>query len=179
VSEQEFQQLALADPKGHWELHCGKVRQKPPMTAEHNDAMLYLAAQLVQQLDRREFRVRSNAGHVQRTAENYYIPDVFVVPTALVHPLLGTYQLETYATPLPLVVEVWSPSTGDYDVETKLLEYQRRGDLEIWLLHPFEHTLRAWRRQADGTYVEATYEGGSVQPASLPGVTINLDALFE
>jgi Uma2 family endonuclease len=148
------------------------------MTAAHNHDMMYLAIQLGQQLDRREFEVRCNAGHVRRTAENYYIPDVFVVPTDLVRPLLPVQRLETFAVPLPLVVEVWSPSTGDYDVRTKLLEYQRRGDLEIWLIHPFEHTLTAWRRQPDGSYVEALVEGGTVQPVALPSVTIDLDALF-
>jgi Uma2 family endonuclease len=148
------------------------------MTAAHNDIMMYLALQLGQQLNREDFRVRSNAGHVRRSAENYYIPDVFVVPTALVRPLLPTHRLETYAVPLPLVVEVWSPSTGDYDVKTKLLEYQRRGDLEIWLIHPFERTLTAWRRQPDATYSETVFEGGRVQPVALPDVTVDLDALF-
>jgi Uma2 family endonuclease len=178
VSEQKFLRLALGDPDGHWELHCGNPRQKPSMTAAHNDIMLYLALQLGQQLDREDFRVRSNAGHVRRSAENYYIPDVFVVPTALVRPLLPTHRLETYAVPLPLVVEVWSPSTGDYDVKTKLLEYERRGDLEIWLIHPFERTLTAWRHQPDGSYAETRFEGGQVRPVALPGVTIDLDALF-
>ena len=87
-------------------------------------------------------------------------------------------QLEAYTDPLPLVVEVWSPSTGDYDVETKLGEYRRRGDLEIWLLHPYSHSLTAWVRQPDGSYVEVHYTGGTVQPAALPGVTIDLDARF-
>jgi Uma2 family endonuclease len=45
-------------------------------------------------------------------------------------------ELELYVEPLPLVVEVWSPSTGQYDVDEKLPEYQRRGDLEIWRFHP-------------------------------------------
>ena len=44
--------------------------------------------------------------------------------------------LEAYADPLPLVVEVWSRSTGDYDIEVKLQEYQRRsgGDWRTWSL---------------------------------------------
>ena len=179
VSERTFQQLAMEDPSGAWELHCGQLRQKPPMTAEHNHVSIYLAAQLIQQLDRREFEVRQNSGHVQRSAENYYIPDVFVVPTALVRPLRGRYVLEAYPTPLPLVIEVWSPSTGTYDIETKLVEYQRRGDLEIWRIHPFDRTLTAWRRQPDGSYAQFLYHGGTVQPVALTGVTIDLDALFD
>ncbi len=86
--------------------------------------------------------------------------------------------LELYDEPMPLVVEIWSPSTGAYDVDTKLIEYQRRGDLEIWRIHPYERTLIAWRRQADGTYTETIYTSGLVQAAFLPNVTIDLDSLF-
>ena len=77
-----------------------------------------------------------------------------------------------------MVVEVWSPSTGTYDVNAKLPEYRRRGDLEVWRVHPFERTLTVWRRQPDGGYVETIYDGGRVQPASMPGVTIDLDVLW-
>jgi Uma2 family endonuclease len=86
--------------------------------------------------------------------------------------------LEVYDEALPLVVEVRSPSTGTYDVDEKIPEYKRRGDLEIWRVHPFERTMTAWRRQPDGTYTETTYEGGAVQPVALPNVTVDLDALF-
>ena len=80
---------------------------------------------------------------------------------------------------MPLVAEVWSEPVGDYDVEEKLREYQRRGDLEIWRIHPHERTLTAWRRQPDGTYLETLHRGGAVQPAALPGVAIELERLFD
>ncbi len=179
VSEQTYLQLALEEPN-QWELLCGRLRRKPNMTAEHNQVAWELALRLGQQLDRNRFTVRLGMGHLRRTSENYYIPDVFVVPTELVRPLRGLRNvLEAYDAPLPLVVEVWSPSTGDYDVDAKLPEYQRRGDLEIWRIHPFDRTLTAWRRQPDGTYVESHYTGGKVQPVALPNVTIDLDTLFD
>ncbi len=178
VSEQTYLQLALEDPN-QWELHCGRLRRKPPMTAEHNYVAYEIALQLGRQLDRRQFHVRVGMGHVRRSAETYYIPDVMVIPTELVQPLRGRRDvLEAYASPLPLVVEVWSPSTGDYDVDSKLPEYQRRGDLEIWRIHPFERTLTAWRRQPDASYTETLHTSGTVQPVALPGVTIDLDTLF-
>lgn len=178
VSERTFQQLALEDPSGSWELFCGQLRQKPPMSVEHNHVAYVLVGEFYRQLNLAEFEARLNSGHVQRTSENYFIPDVFVVPTSLIRPLRGKVVLEAYDVPLPLVVEVWSPSTGTFDVKTKLVEYQRRGDLEIWLIHPFERTLTAWRRQPDGSYTEFLFNGGTVQPVALPGVTIDLDALF-
>src|SRR5207302_10497967 len=139
-----FRKLALEEPNV-WELHCGVLRRKPGMTAAHNHVITQLFLDLGQQLDRQQFTLRANSGHVRRSAERYYIPDVFVVPLELVRPLLPQQDvLEAYEAPLPLVVEVWSPSTGDYDVESKLVEYQRRGDLEIWRIHPYDRTLTTW-----------------------------------
>ena len=62
------------------------------------------------------------------------------------------------------MVEIWSRTTGDYDydITAKLPSYRERGDAEIWLIHPYERTLTAWRRQPDGSYAEETYRGGVV-----------------
>jgi Uma2 family endonuclease len=179
ISEQTFRQVALEDPEGHWELDCGKLRQKPDMSARHNDVMVYIGGQLIAQLDRRQFRVRVNSGHVARRPASYYIPDVEVIPTALFRAQEESHDLETYEEPLPFVVEVWSPSTGQYDVDSKLPEYQRRGDLEIWRVHPYDRSVRAWIRQADGSYVERLYSGGIAELSALSGIAINIDALFD
>lgn len=179
ITEQTYRRVALEDPEGHWELHGGRLREKPSMSYAHNFTMTYLGGQFIAQLDPKEFQVRINAGHLQRTDEVYYIPDIIVFPTALADRIRNRPNaLETYDVPLPFVGEVWSPSTGGYDVDKKIPEYMRRGDLEIWRLHPFERTLTAWRRQPDGTYQETVYRGGFVQPVAIPGVTIDLDALF-
>jgi Uma2 family endonuclease len=224
VSDHIYKQVALEDPDGHWELACGRLRGKPGMTIEHNDIMATLAEELILQLDRREYRVRTDGPRLRVSGGSYYLPDVCVIPHALVERKRreAPRELEVYEQPMPLVVEVWSPSPGPaapggrtrsadragvgargfggvpqisssrggagnrrpeqgalaYDVEEKLREYQRRGDLEIWRLHPYERTLTTWRRQPDGGYQESTIRGGAVQPVALPGVTIELGALF-
>jgi len=180
VTARTFEDFALADPDRNWELHRGRLREKPGMSAKHNWTMFELGYQLRRQLDQRQFQVRVNAAHLHRPAATYYIPDVVVLPTALVQPFWEEQNLlEVYREPLPLVVEVWSPSTGDYDVDEKLPEYMARGDAEIWRLHPFARALKAWRRQPDGTYTLTEYTGGIVYPVALPSVAIDLDALFE
>jgi hypothetical protein len=64
-------------------------------------------------------------------------------------------------------------------VDEKLAEYRRRGDLEVWRIHPYERTLIAWVRQPDSSYVDTLYRSGTVTPAFPPSVTIDFDALFE
>jgi len=179
VSEKAFRKQVLADPSGGWELHCGQLRQKPPMTFEHNHQGRHLAAMLIRQLDDRLFEVSQNAGHLRTSADRYYTPDVMVIPLELLRPHRGrSDELETYAGPLPLVVEIWSPSTGNYDVDSKLPQYQARGDLEIWRLHSYDCTLTRWVRQPDGSYVESVHQHSVIQPVALTGVTIDLDTLF-
>jgi Uma2 family endonuclease len=180
ISGEAYERLALAEPDRKWELRDGVLREKPGMTASHNWLEVKLGYMLMAQLDWSVFQVRVNAGRVHRPEATYFIPDVFVVPTALVAPLLDLQDvLEVYAQPLPLVVEVWSCSTGEYDVEEKLAVYQQRGDLEIWRIHPYERTLTAWRRLPDGSYEETIHREGVVSPTALPGVAIDLATLFD
>jgi Uma2 family endonuclease len=179
VSEQTFQAVALEDPEGQWELHCGRLREKPGMSFEHNYIAERLSDVLKDQLDRREFRVSQNAARLRISSEQYYIPDLCVVPMELLRPHRGSHDLEVYEAPLPLVVEIWSPSTGTYDVNVKLCEYQRRGDAEIWCIHPYERTLTADRGQPDGTYAQSVYGGGTVQTSGPPILTVDLNSLFD
>lgn len=179
ITAKTYERVALEDPEGRWELHRGRLREKPGMTFAHNETIVLLSAQLLGQIDLKRFVVRIDLGHVRRSDETYYIPDMFVVPRGLPGQDWSVRDvLEVYGEPLLLVVEVWSPSTGGYDVDAKLPEYRRRGDLEIWRIHPYDRTLTAWRRQPDGTYAESVHGSGSILPVAIPNVSIDLDALF-
>jgi Uma2 family endonuclease len=180
VTERTFRIVALEDPEGHWELDRGRLREKPGMTASHNQLGFDLGVAITLQLDRREYRVRVDSARAKRSDETYYIPDVFVVPMRLVAPQLGrSDQLEIYEEPLPFVAEIWSPSTGGYDAAAKIPEYMKRGDLEIWLVHPYERTVIARQRQRDGSYHETVLQRGTVRLHALPEVAIDLDTLWE
>lgn len=180
VAERTYETLALKNPKRPLELHRGVLQEKPAMAYGHNFALRELDRMLILQLDPRRFKVSVNATRVRLDAETVFIPDLFVFPVSLTEGYRGRREaLEVYTEPLPLVVEIWSSSTGDYDIDAKIPTYRSRGDLEIWRLHPYERTLTAWRRQPDGSYTEAVYHGGTIDPAALPGVTIDIDALFD
>lgn len=179
VTERTYEETALAEPERQWELHDGVLREKPGMSVGHNAVQDELHGVLRDQIDRTAFRISVNAARLRAAEGVVYVPDLVVIPAADREALRDRWhRLEVHDRPMPLVVEVWSPSTGAYDVDTKIPAYQTRGDAEIWRLHPFERTLIAWRRRPDGSYEETTQTTGVVELAALPGVRIDLDALF-
>ena len=178
ISEQQYRDLVVSDDDRFWELWDGVPVEKPPMSMRHDNVATYMGIALANQLDPNEFVVNIRSGKTRYTARNYYIPDVVVIPAAYQRPYEhdpGAFN--AYADPLPFVAEIWSRSTGDYDMAAKLPIYEQRGDLEIWFYHPYDRTLTARRRQPDGSYREERYTGGIVPIHSLPGVTTDLDAL--
>jgi Uma2 family endonuclease len=179
ISNEAYERLALSDSDRKWELWDGVLREKPGMSAAHNELGMILGHLLLSQLDRKAYRVRVDSGKVRRPGATYFIPDVFVVPTAFVTPLLGQHVLEMYDQPLPIIVEVWSPTTGDYGIEEKLAVSKQRGDAEIWYIHPYERSLTAWHRRPDWRYEESIHRDGVIRPVALPGVEIELNALFD
>jgi Uma2 family endonuclease len=178
ISEEAYQKFVLSGVDGSWELHDGRLVEKPAMTFRHGQIPMLLGHFLLSQLDRDAYAVVSEL-RVRRSSATVFMPDLMVVPTAYSKEIRDRPVLAIFSDPLPLVVEVWSPSTGDYDVDAKVPVYQQRGDLEIWRIHPYEWTLTSWRRQPDGSYQETIHRGGSVTPVSLPRVAIDLETQFQ
>ena len=180
MSEQEYREFALTGEGKLYELWDGVAREKPLMNIMHGIVAANLGFALADQLDRRVYRVNINGGRTRCSARTYFIPDVIVIPFALQAPYIGDpHALGAYAEQLPLVVEVWSYTAEPYDFASKLEAYRKRGDTEIWCIHPFERTLTSWRTQPDGSYREEIYRGGIVSADSLPGITIDLDDLLD
>jgi Uma2 family endonuclease len=178
MSEEAYRQFVAAGDDGAWELHDGRLVEKPGMSFEHGAITPFLSYLLLLQLDHNAYTVVSEL-RVSRPGSTVFMPDLMVVPAAYRREYGGRPgTLAIFTEPVPLVVEVWSPSTGDYDVDTKIPVYQQRGDLEIWRIHPYERTLTRWVRQPEGSYQEDVLRSGIVSLAALPGVTIDLDVLF-
>jgi Uma2 family endonuclease len=178
TSENEYQEITEVDHVRHWELLDGHLREKPGLTWEAAELVSVLSSLLFNQLDRREYRVRI-IGRVRRPG-TILRPGVCVVPTPFGEEFRGRPDVPAiFSEPLPLVVDVWSRSTGDYDVDVKVPIYQRRGDLEIWRIHPYDQTVTVWRRQEDGSYDESVYRDGIIRLAAVPSVTIEVEQLFD
>jgi Uma2 family endonuclease len=178
MSEQEYERYVLSGAEGAWELHDGRLVEKPGMSWDHGKIASRLARQLLTQLDEAAYEVRINEGRVRKPADTIFIPDILVVPTEYGEPFIDRPVLAILADPLPLVVEIWSPSTGVYDIDSKVPVYQQRSDREIWRIHPYERTLTRWVRQPDGSYAESVLREGIVALVALPTVIVDLDRLF-
>ena len=177
MTEQDYVEFVLSSVEGLWELHDGGLVEKPKMSFRHGEIPVLLGHFLLSQVDRRKYPVLVDL-RVRRPTATVFVPDLMVVPTADSEEIRDLPVLAIYSQPLPLVVEAWSPSTGNDDVDTKIPIYQQRGDLEIWRIHPYERTLTSRARLSDGPYRETVYRGGVVHRAALPGVSIELDRLF-
>jgi Uma2 family endonuclease len=178
LTESEYEQIVLAEPLERWELIDGRLREKPGMSWDHGRIASVINHLLRAQLDPRQHQVFSDT-RVRRAEGTIFLPDVIVVPTEYGRAFAGRPVLAVFSQPLPFVVEIWSPSTGDYDVDTKIPAYQHRGDLEIWQIHPYEKRVTAWRRQLDGSYNESRHARGEITLHALPNVAISLDDVFE
>ena len=184
VSYATFERLALEDDLAKWELVDGCLREKPGATTDHRITIMNLTRLLLFALDPAAFLVSTGQTYLIGVSGSVFLPDLVVIPLPVQEATFRIRRrdrgLDRFESALPLVVEVWSPSTGARDAKVKLSEYQRRGDAEIWLIHPYDRTLTAYRRQPDGTYASTVYgEGdGAIAPIALPGVRIDLAAVF-
>ena len=102
LSEHEYRKLALTDPDRLWELWDGVPVEKPLMSVAHDGFAFFLGHLLQNQLDRSQYWVNVNGGKTRYTTRNYFIPDVVVIPIALVQPVLHDPRaFNAFAEPLP------------------------------------------------------------------------------
>ena len=185
ISQATYERVALEDPESYWELLCGELvpnERKEGMTQEHGFTIVDLDLMLSEQLRPHDYVVRTDPLRLHSPSGSNCMPDLAVFPRAHIEHARQQPQrrrrLEVHDIALPLVVEVWSPSTGARDRTTKLAIYQERRDAEIWLVHPVRRYVTAYRLQPDGRYTETRYAEGNVPVMSLPEVTIDLAVLF-
>jgi Uma2 family endonuclease len=81
MSEEQYRQFVLAQPNGQWELHDGRLVEKPAMTFRHGQIPMLLGHFLLSQLDRAQFQVVSEL-RVRRSSATVFVPDLMVVPAA-------------------------------------------------------------------------------------------------
>lgn len=186
---ESFKAIAAARCDNRCELYEGELREKAPTSVGHNLAVRRLGHQLWVRLGEAAYEIAEQTGYLATPDGDAFVPDLMLIPNALTDALMvDPKQLEIYTEPLPLVVEVvdrlqappnlTDPALDAVDADAKIPGYQRRGDAEIWRIDPFARIVTTWRRQLNGAYVESERITGALPLHALPGVTIDLDALF-
>jgi Uma2 family endonuclease len=130
--------------------------------------------------------------HVQasRSGEMFYAPfDVILSNYDVVEPDLLFVSNErkelvrewVYGAP-DLVIEILSPSSRRTDQTKKLAVYDRFGVREFWLVDPDANVVTVYRRVGDGSFPRvadlAAGRGDAIETPLLPGLAVDLDALF-
>lgn len=179
LSLDDFYRLRDADPdpRNRYELIGGEVFVTPAPETPHQRASgdLYLA-----------FR-QAIAGRPRATV--LYAPvDVRSPDGTIVQPdlLLLLDDRTAYENrrdisgPPNLVVEILSPSTERLDRGRKLAFYARFGVDELWLVDGRRQTLSIYCNPVDGQYrsVATFTTPGAGRSATIPGLEVDLDALF-
>lgn len=132
------------------ELLDGVLVEMPGPREEHQEVVIHLSVLLFQHRPQ-DLKVLS-APYDVLADDTGVQPDVVVVPlkSREVHSRLG----DNYLAQVPLlVVEVLSPSSALYDLNTKFARYERAGVASYWVIDPIELVLTVWELQ-DGHYMQ-------------------------
>ena len=173
VSEEEFYRAAGED--SDWEYLDGRIVMHSPASDRHEDLFAFLMTLARAYLDAKQLGVVRGSRYPMRLDTKWSPePDLLVVRPGRRH-LLGPRRLEG---PADLVIEIASDSDPGLDVREKLPRYRQAGIEEIWLVNPFEGTVRVETKVASG-YESRTLTAGRLACAVIPGFWIEVPWLWQ
>jgi Uma2 family endonuclease len=176
VTLDEF--LARPDTEPGSEYICGKVYQKPMPDDDHGALQPFLWLLIRQFLSanpigrvRTEWRcVFGPPGH-----ERVFLPDV-TFATDERRAVKGRNERTFLWTAPDLAIEVLSPDQDADNFADKLLFYLLHGVRMVWVVNPWERTVRVYRPGEDSRLLGSgdVLDGGDV----LPGFSVPVDEIF-
>jgi Uma2 family endonuclease len=165
-----------------WQLLDGFAFAMAPPSVAHQIVVSEFGAQLLIQLRGQRCRAlvapvgvrlpkHNEADDAVRTV---FEPDILVVCDPAKIEKAGVRGAPDF------VVEVLSPSTASFDQIEKRIAYEKAGVRELWLVDIPSGLLTIYR-QLDNIFAAAHFARaeGSIAVDALPGVSINLDFMFE
>jgi Uma2 family endonuclease len=163
--------LALPDDGFRYELIDGVVVMTPSPDFDHQDVRGEIEYQL------RAYVRKSRCGwvgsevDVRMSAKVVYRPDLLFIGRKD-HPR----RPKRIDFAPDLVVEVLSPSTTAFDLETKRNDYEKKGVLEYWIVDPQDGSVRFLRLER-GRYVEVKAVRDRFASKAVPGFKLDLKAV--
>jgi Uma2 family endonuclease len=164
-------ETGILPPGERTELIDGEIIQMPPVGSPHIGAVLALT-QLLGKAVPSNVRV-SVQNPIQLGERNEPEPDIALLRD----------RPDGYRTPPPpsaadvlLIIEV-SDTSLRYDREDKLPLYARHGVPEVWIVDLVAGVVEVHRRLVNAAYTEVAVHirGETVQPLSVPGVSIAVE----
>lgn len=163
ATEEDFYRDSGED--SDWEYLDGRIVMHSPASRRHERLFSFLITLVQAWLDVRGGGVVLGSRYPMRLDPRWPPePDLLVVREHRRH-LLGEHRLEG---PADFVLEIASESDPGLDLREKLPRYREAGIEEIWLLNPFEQTLRVDTLEG-GTSVSRIVASGRVGSRVLPG----------
>ncbi len=160
----------------HIEIIDGVLYMAPsPHVNRHQRTLFQIARLLDDYVTARDLgRVYLSPADVVASPERVVQPDVFFVAKERLD------IVDAYVDGAPnLVVEVLSPSSVEYDRETKFDLYEDIGVKEYWIVDPMEHTVDVFTRRGGALEQAGSFAAGETMRSVLLGdFTAALDAVF-
>ena len=168
ASEEDFYREAGED--SDWEYLDGRIVMHSPASDRHEDLFRFLLTLLSAYLDEKKTGIVRGSRYPMRLDPRWSPePDLLVVREAK-RGLLTRARLEG---PADLVIEIASDSDPGLDLREKLPRYREAGIEEIWLLNPFDETVRVETRAAAG-YASRVLKAGRIDSSVVPGFWVDV-----
>lgn len=172
ASEDDFYREATEDTD--WEYLDGRIVMHSPASDRHEDLFAFLLTLVRAFVDARGAGIVRGSRYPMRLDPRWSPePDLLVVRNDRRH-LLGRQRLEG---PADFVIEIASDSDPGLDAREKLPRYRQAGIEEIWLVNPFERTVRVDTKH-DESYASRVLEAGRLDATVLPGFWIEVAWLW-
>ena len=169
------------------ELIQGKIyKMSPAPSTGHQRVSMELSRQIANYLRGKKcqvfvapFDVRlpiSSSKKRNKEIKTVVQPDICVVCDPLKIDTLGCLGAPDW------IIEILSPHTSQKDLREKFDVYEKSGVKEYWVIHPSEQTVLVYILDETKKYaliLKPYVKGDKVAPYSLPGLTIDLEQVFE
>lgn len=165
--------FALGETRERYELVDGVVLMSPSPTPQHQNLIGLIYRLIAAYLDDNPIgqvflELDVHLGTGPRGGDLVYRPDVMFLSREKAA-RVGDRVAETP----DLIVEVVSPSSRRFDLETKKADYERAGVAEYWIIDPERDAMTFYRLES-GRYGEIKPEADTLNSTVLEGFILDL-----
>lgn len=178
MTTSEFHAWYLHQEK-RYELLGGVPEMSPAPHPMHQKAEGWLYVQLHRWLADHPIAAVLHQVEWWVSEQDYVCPDIVVLRLEDEQRLLDTARSSYLEHLVPLLcVEILSPSSRQRDLDEKRRLYEKAGVREYWVVEPLNRKMHIFQRQNDEYQRTLMRDGSFANGASLPGFTLDLDALW-